>query len=61
MANEIDAKTEQRLLDRAQEKLARRKRFEEVFPSLVDEVLDYCRGEGSECSFELSCRAATSP
>jgi hypothetical protein len=48
MAANIDAKTEQKLIDHAQVKLAKRKRFEEVFPMLVDELLAYCQGEGSE-------------
>ncbi|KDN48472.1 putative ERG20-farnesyl-pyrophosphate synthetase [Tilletiaria anomala UBC 951] len=46
MADMVDPQTEQKLIDKAQEKLVKRKRFEEVFPILVDELMAYCTSEG---------------
>lgn len=43
-----DVQAEQQLIDRAQQKLEKRKRFEAVFPMLVDEIMAYCTSEGSE-------------
>ena len=43
-----EVQAEQKLIDRAQQKLEKRKRFEAVFPMLVDEIMAYCTTEGSE-------------